>query len=164
MSQLSRREYTLQRLERLSPEDRQPLYRRFAYDRALVIRQWDALDETALRHEQEFLRLDLVFPLLYGGALAFSLFMASAMLGLGSKGGWVIAPALITVLADWTENLVQLGQLKLYQTKGGAELQAGWIQIASLATSLKLVSSIAASLVLVLMVILIIRSGGQASY
>jgi hypothetical protein len=41
----------------------------------------------------------------------------------------------IEVVADWTENLIQLGQLRLFAAEG--TLQPGWIQIASIATIVK---------------------------
>ncbi|HXO29397.1 MAG TPA: hypothetical protein VOA80_18755 [Thermoanaerobaculia bacterium] len=54
----------------------------------------------------------------------------------------------ITVLADWTENLVQLAQLSRYSAGGAPALQAAWIRVASAATSLKLTFFSASSLLL----------------
>jgi len=51
-----------------------------------------------------------------------------------------MGPVAVTVLADWTENLLQLGQLRRYTEDGEAGLQPGWIRIASAATNLKMLS------------------------
>jgi len=50
---------------------------------------------------------------------------------------WLLAPVLIGAVADWIENLIQLSQLRIFTASPKAGLQPGWIQIASVATSLK---------------------------
>jgi hypothetical protein len=119
-------------------DDRKPLNQRFGgYDSAAVSRHWTILrEDNALDAERSFLKLDLVFPLLYGGALAASLLIAWQALGLPFGRAWLIAPVAVTVLSDWTENLVQLGQLRRFMESKA--LQASLIQIASAATILKL--------------------------
>ena len=57
-----------------------------------------------------------------------------------------MAPVIINVVADWTENLIQFRQLRLFTAEG--TLQPGWIQIAGIATMLK-VSLFCASYLLV---------------
>jgi len=105
------------------------------YDKSVVQRQWSLLaNKNLLGKEQLFLKLDLAFPLLYGSAYATSLWMAWAALGRRFNPVWILLPVLIVVLADWTENLVLLGQIKRYPV----ELQDGWIQAASIATRVKL--------------------------
>ena len=111
-----------------------PLNRRFHYDKGDAETYWNAFKD--LGAEKRFLEIDLVFPFLYGGALAAGLLMAWAWQGRPFHPAWLLAPLLITLLADWTENLVQLGQLKRHLA--GSGLQAGWIQVASTATALKL--------------------------
>jgi hypothetical protein len=111
-----------------------PLNMRFHYDKAEVETFWRAFAD--VRRELVFLRLDLVFPLLYGGTLAASLWIARARLGLGLSPLWLLAPVALTVLADWTENLVQLGQLPRFLD--GSGVQEGWIRLASAATATKL--------------------------
>jgi hypothetical protein len=60
------------------------------------------------------------------------------------------------MLADWTENLVQLAQLRRYARDGADALQGGWIGIASAATTMKLVGSGIASLALLALVAIIL--------
>ena len=60
------------------------------------------------------------------------------MLGKTFSPVWLIGPAALTMIADWTENLVQLNQLRLYIESGKDGLEPRWIQIASVATIVKL--------------------------
>lgn len=112
-----------------------PLNRRFHYGKEDAEKYWNAF-KNEIGTEQTFLEMDLVFPFLYGGALAASLLMAWAWLGRAYNPFWILLPLFLTLLADWTENLVQLGQLKRHLA--GIGLQDGWIQVASTATALKL--------------------------
>lgn len=125
-----------------------PLNRRFHYDKGDAQKYWDAFED--IRTEERFLEMDLVFPFLYGGALAASLLMAWAWLGRTLNPVWILAPLFITLFADWTENYVQLGQLKRHLDRTG--LQDGWIQVASAATALKLSFFYATWLLLFLLV------------
>ena len=108
------------------------------YDTTAVARHWDVLDERALQSERRFLELDLIFPTFYGTALAFALWLAWAAAGTTFSPVWIIVLVAITMIADWTENLIHLSQLQLYMQSGHIGLQPGWIQIASVATSVKL--------------------------
>jgi hypothetical protein len=140
MTRLSGRERELHFLSTLNPADAKTLDSRLSYDVGTVSRQWGKLQEAGLLSiERYFLELDLAFPFLYGGALAMSLLMAWASLGRPFSPAWLMAPIVVTVVADWTENLVQLAQLNRFQANGAAGLQAGWIGTASIATLLKLV-------------------------
>lgn len=137
--------------EKASIEDRKPLYQRLlGYDADAVARHWGALDKSALKIEQNFLKIDLVFPFLYGAALVGALLIAWSSLERPFHSVWLVSPVVIAALADWTENLVQLAQLRRYVEKAG--LQPGWIQIASFATSVKLVVFAGACLLLVYLV------------
>ncbi len=157
MFEISGRERVTQSLvDKAEPADRKPLYRRLTYDVDAVKRHWGALDGEALRAERRFLQLDLLFPLLYGAALAFCLVMAWEALGRRFNPAYVLAPVLITVLADWAENLLQIRQLNNYVAGGGTMLQAGWICVASIATLLKLLFFGGASLTLILLVCLML--------
>ncbi|HYN22425.1 MAG TPA: hypothetical protein VE078_15800 [Thermoanaerobaculia bacterium] len=111
-----------------------PINRRFHYDTHDVQQYWKAFKDVGT--EKRFLELDLVFPFLYCGALAASLLMAWASLGRTFNPAWILAPLVITLLADWTENLTQLKQLQRFLD--GLALQENWIRIASTATALKL--------------------------
>jgi hypothetical protein len=154
MSELSNRARTTQLLTNAKPADRKPLAQRLTYDVDAVKGHWGALDGEALRDERRFLQLDLLFPLLYGAALAFSLVMAWDALGRRFNVAYVLAPVLITVLADWVENSLQLGQLANYTA--GTMLQEGSIRVASIATLLKLLFFSGASLALILLVCLLL--------
>lgn len=158
MSEMSDRERVMERLSQAAaPADQKPLNQRLCYDVAAVHRHWGALDDTARHAERRFLELDLIFPFLYGVALATSLLMAWASLGRPFNPAWVLAPVVITLLADWTENLVQLGQIKRYIiTSNETALQAGWIQVASTATMLKLLLFGGVSLLLLWLVALVL--------
>jgi hypothetical protein len=111
-----------------------PLYMRVHYDKEDAAKYWHGFKD--IRTEERFLEMDLVFPFLYGGALAASLLTAWAALGRPYNPVWILAPLFIALLADWTENFVQIGQLQRHLA--GIGLQDGWIQVASTATALKL--------------------------
>lgn len=111
-----------------------PLNLRFHYDKGDAERYWNAFQDIGA--EQRFLEIDLLFPFLYCGTLAAGLLMAWAGLGRPFHPAWILAPLLLVLVADWTENLVQIGQLKRHLAGIGA--QDGWIQVASTATALKL--------------------------
>jgi len=101
-----------------------------------------------------------VFPFLYGAALAGALLLAWVALGRPFHPLWFISPVVITALADWTENIVQLSQLQRYVEKGKSGLEAPWVQTASIATVLKLVFFSGASLLLVCLVVwMVLRAG-----
>lgn len=89
-----------------------------------------------LEIERRFLELDLIFPLAYGGALMISLLWAWGNLGKPFTVHWLLFPVVLTMLADWVENLTQLHQLSLFQAE--QPLQKLWIQLASVATVIKL--------------------------
>lgn len=139
MTQLSGREQETEFLSTLDSSDAKPLAGRFSYDVDAVARQWGKLrDAGLLRIERYFLELDLIFPFLYGGALAVGLLLAWAALDRPFSPLWIMAPVAVTMIADWTENLVQLAQMNRFQVDQ-AGLQQGWIGAASIATSLKVV-------------------------
>ena len=149
MAAASGRERVDERLQQhAAAEDRRPLNQRFRYDRAAVERHWGALDEGALEAERTFLELDLVFPLAYGAAFAFSLLMAWASLGRPLNPAWLLVIVGLTVVSDWVENLVLLEQLRRYLSGGAEPLQSAWIATASVATTLKLLSFTVMSIVL----------------
>jgi hypothetical protein len=139
MSHLSGRDRVIERLRQLpDAADRRPLNSRLHYDAAAVQRHWGALDPSTLAAEQRSLELDLIFPLLYGAALASSLLLAWAALGRPFNPAWVIAPVAITILSDWTENLVLLSQSRLFALIPSTPPDSSWIAVATTATTLKL--------------------------
>ena len=145
---------------RAAAADRRPLHFRLGYSTDEVSRYWAALasDDTALRAEQRFLHLDLMFPLVYGTGLMAGLGMAWRLLGRPFNSMWLAAPVVITVLADWIENLVQIAQLVRYVEGGPSALQDDWIRLASGATIAKLSGFAAASLCLVVLLVMTIRA------
>ena len=109
--------------------------------------------------ERRFLEYDLTFPTFYGGALIASLLWTSTALLGGGLPWLVISPVIVGMLADWTENLVQLEQLHRYVPGQASSLDANAIHVASLATVVKLVSlSIASITLLVIVGALLTRS------
>jgi hypothetical protein len=163
MGAISNRQEVQARLRAVAKaEDQKPLNQRAWYDLADADRHWGALDSETRAAEQLFLELDLVFPFLYGAALATSLLLAWAALGRDFSPLWTVAPVIITVVADWTENLVQLGQLRAYARAGREALAAGWIQVASAATLVKLAFFGISSVLLVVLVGLIVARSFKA--
>jgi hypothetical protein len=153
MGKLSGRQQLTQRLSRAKPEDKRGLgLRILGYDLEAVSRRWGMLDPSTRAVERRGLEIDLIFPFLYGGTLAAALLLVWAALGRPFPPVWLVSPVAITMLADWTENLVQLGQLSRFDASGQAGLQPGWIQIASAATMTKLVFYGGSSLLLVVLV------------
>lgn len=140
MSMLSGHNYVTKQLRaNAASKDRKGLNERLlGYDTDAVARHWGVLDERALHSERRFLQLDLVFPFFYGAALAFALWQAWTAVGKTFSSVWLVVLVAITMIADWTENLIQLSQLRLYMENGKDGLQPGWIQIASAATTVKL--------------------------
>jgi len=161
MSKLSGRPQVTQRLrDYAKAEDRTPLGLRIGgYNLEAVSRHWGALDTATLKLERRALELDLVFPFFYGGALAAALLLAWAALNRPFDPVWLIVPVAITVVADWTENLLQLGQLRLFEASGKDGLRSGWIQIASTATTTKLAFFCGSSLLLIGLVVWMLVSG-----
>lgn len=144
---------------RALPAKETPLGFRLGYDADDARSHWSAFDYEALRAEQRFLELDLVYPFLYGSALAFSLFIAWTSLGRPFNSLWLVTPSFIMVLADWTENLAQLHEMKRFINNRATSLNPNWIRIASVATTLKWVFVAGMSLFLIsLVVVMVFRS------
>lgn len=122
---------------------RLPLNQRlYGYGVKAVRDYWGALKEQGkLGEEEKALRKDLFFPPFYGGALLLSSILAwSRWLAAppGAPDWLVFGFPLAAILSDWTENLIQLRELALFQREG--RLEHGLIHVASAATSLKLIS------------------------
>lgn len=114
-----------------------PLYARIIYNKDDVTAFWGAMDKDALAGERRFLLTDLVFPLWYGAAFA------AAHVCLHGRTStavdvvpWLI-PMFITVVADWTENVLHLWQFKRFRNGQDNAVSAGWIRVASIATDIK---------------------------
>lgn len=121
------------------------------YSAEEVAAHWGLLNESGLASERRFLRADLFYTLFYGGALATAILLGRRRAGLTTPPLAAVAPVVSAILADWTENLVQLGQLDLFKQDGAVALDASWVAVASAATSLKW-ASLGACLVLLVWV------------
>lgn len=158
MAQISGRELVLNHLrQHAALQDQTPLNQRLHYDTDAVQRHWGALEPVTLATERHFLELDLVFPLLYGTAFAVSLLIAWAALGRPFNPAWLIALIGIMIVSDWTENLVLLGQLRHFDGEVSS-LQSTWIAVASIATLLKLTFFGLASIAVVVLAAMSLRS------
>lgn len=116
-----------------------PLNRRwFGYGAEDAKAYWSWLESTGRQTEKTFLTLDLLFPFLYGGALAASLWWIWMTLGRPFHPAWILAPLVMITMADWLENLIQLAQLRHYMESNGQYVQSLWIQLAGCATIIKL--------------------------
>jgi len=153
MSKMSNHQLVTQRLQEAGLK---PLNRRLGYDLSEVRRCWGALNKSAISAEQRFLELDLVFPFVYGGAFVASLLIAWVLLGRPFNPIWFMAPVAITILADWIENLTQLNQIKRYLNDGETALEANWIRVASVATTVKLLVFSGVTIFLLTLTVLII--------
>ena len=99
---------------------------------------WKGITKKGRIAEEKFLKYDLVFPLIYGGAVATSLLWARAKVGWPTHLAWIIIPLAIVFIADWTENLIQLEQLKKFRNTGPNNISPSWIRVASFFTVIKL--------------------------
>ena len=138
------------------PPNPKPLNTRWSYRVDDVAEFWGALGPAGDVAEQRFLKYDLVFPLAYGGTLAASLLWLGRQAGLPGTV-LLVAPVVVGVISDWTENVVQLQQIQLYTAKGRQALQRRAVRIASIATAVKLGSLCTAYMTLVGLGLFLIR-------
>ena len=114
-----------------------PLHFRFGgYDAADVRAYWDCLGADGQLAELRFLNLDLLFPLFYGGTLLLGLFLLWNGLGRPFPRFWLTVPVLVNLVVDWTENLTLRRQL--HRFLGNESIQEGWISLAGVATTVKI--------------------------
>ncbi|MEP7308757.1 MAG: hypothetical protein ABJA98_24890 [Acidobacteriota bacterium] len=147
-----------QALESSLPADYKPPNSRFGYSVDDIDRFWTALGPSGRAAERRFLLYDLTFPLFYGGSLMISLLWMLTILGRSWPAGLIVSPVVIAAVADWTENLVHLSQLKRYSDAQRAGLHVGAIELGSAATIVKILGVIVASFTLLfLFAMLVIR-------
>ena len=141
--------------------DLKPLNQRFGYRLQDVEQAWEALGKEGRSAEKTFLELDLVFPFLYGAALATGLLLAWAALGRPFHPAWIVAPLAVTLLADWVENLVQHSQIDRFNPAETVRmgLQEAAIQVASTATLVKLLFFYGSWLFLLCLVVALLVKG-----
>lgn len=110
------------------------------YGPRTIEERWRALEgragQTDLRAaERRLLLIDLAFPPIYGGALAMGLVVAWWKGGKQIDLCLVLAPAIVAVVTDWTENLALLG---------ASGRTSRWIHLAGIATAVKNLGILAA--------------------
>jgi hypothetical protein len=151
LQRISGRRLVAIQLQKLTDKkDRQGLGLRFqGYNAAQVKTHWGGLGADERVIEQHFLWMDQVFAPLYGFAFYYALSQASQYLDDPLPPAALIALVCAMVVADWTENTLQLQQLRRLDSGEDAELQTGWVRVASIATQIKLACvSIAVALLL----------------
>jgi hypothetical protein len=117
---------------------RDTLNTRWHYDAQDIDRFWSALQETGRAAERKFLLEDLIFPVLYGGALAFSLLWLLPRTQLSWTPRLVVLPVVAGVIGDWTENLTQLALLRSYVPQHPDSLNSIAVNLSTFATAVKL--------------------------
>ncbi|WP_297324198.1 ATP-binding protein [Nitrosomonas sp.] len=140
---LSGRKLVTLQLDKLAnKKDRQNLGIRFTgYTAEQVKSHWSVLGADERMIEQRFLTMDLIFAPIYGATFLYALLKGAEYLDFPFSPAMLVALICTMILADWTENTIQLQQLK-HMNQRGAVLQSGWIRIASLATQIKLLCGI----------------------
>lgn len=139
LSGASGRAAVIRQLSEERHESPRPLSRRwFGYGADAVKEYWFWLKPAGRWAEKTFLTLDLLFPFLYGGALAVSLWWVWMALERPFHPTWILAPLALITMADWLENLIQLAQLRYYVSSNEQSVQSGWIRLSSCATIVKL--------------------------
>lgn len=135
------------RQRRNQPASEPPNLRFRGYDAADTMEYWEWLGPEGSRAELRFLRADMVFPFWYAGCLLASMYFALVALEHPLSSAVAVAPVAVAVVADWVENLIHIRQLRRFM--GGQPVQVGEIQLASLATSTKLLFFWGSTLIMV---------------
>lgn len=110
----------------------------FGSERKAAKKYWSWLNALGRQAGEKCPALDLLFSLVYGGALAANLWWVWATVGHPFHPAWIVAPLAMILTADWTENLIQLAQLRPYVPSNEGRIQNLWIQMSSCATMIKL--------------------------
>jgi hypothetical protein len=132
------------------------------YRPADVEQYWAALGPEGRGVEIQSLRIDLAFPLLYGAAMGWALLTGKKTLRGRASVAWLL-PLVATVIADWTENGIQLSQLRAYVSRGASSLDTNLIGIASWATTTKLVLFVATYLIILIVGVQLIVAAVRTS-
>lgn len=110
----------------------------FGYDTNAAKGYWDWLTCVERQAEKTFLTKDVLFPFVYGGALAASLWWVWATVGRPFNPAWIVAPLAMILTADWIEHLIQLAQLRHYVLSNEGRMHNFWIQVSSGTTTITL--------------------------
>lgn len=136
--------------QRRSEPASEPLNFRFrGYDVQAVAAYWQWLGADGRAAELRFLKADLVFPIWYAGLMLASIATGWLALDRPWPLGLLAAPVLVTVVADWVENLEHIAQLARFHRS--EPLQAARVRLASVATSVKLLMFWLSTLLMVLL-------------
>lgn len=131
----------------------------YGYNAAEAKTYWDALRDEGRKAEIRLLQFDLLFPLLYGAALAFSVMTLWSALDIRTSMAWFLVPVIAAVITDWIETAILLQQVKNFDSTG--TFDAGQIQVASIATIAKSISiALSALLIISFAVMLLSRDRG----
>lgn len=151
-----------ERLEAPAAKEIKPLQQRpFGYTDAEAQTYWNALGPAGQHAELRLLKMDLLFVLLYGGAIAFATVMAWTLLETRFSAFWFLIPIFIVMVADWSETSLHLNQLGRF-ADGGA-LDAGTIRLASSFTIAKLWLICVSAVVVIAMVAVVFVNGVRSS-
>ena len=104
-------------------------FRYKGYNQTDAEHYWTWLGNAGRVAEQRFLTADLFFPFVYRGTMLTRLLLAWVWLERPFNSMCVMIPVAVTVLADWTENFVQLRELGHFVP--GEPQQDSWIQVAA---------------------------------
>lgn len=105
---------------------------------AAAKRRWSWLNGAARQATDKFPAWDVLFPFVYGGALAVSLWWVWATLGHPFHPAWIAVPLAMILTADWTEHLIQLVQLRHYLPSTEGRIPDLWVRISNCVTIIKL--------------------------
>lgn len=101
-------------------------------------RCWPWLNEATRQATEKFPARSVLFPVVYGGALAVNLWWVWETLGHPFYPAWIVAPLAMILTADWTEHLLQLAQLSHSVSSNKSRAQNLWLEISGCATTITL--------------------------
>ena len=110
----------------------------FGHGLEAAARYWSWLIGVGQQAGETFQFIDVLFPFVYGGALASSLWWVWTTSGHPFHPAWIAAPLAMILTADWTEHLIQLVQLRHYLPSTEGRIQSLWVRISNCATIIKL--------------------------
>ena len=113
-------------------------HRWYGYGTDAAKAYWSGLTSGGRQAQGQFLTLELLFPFLYGGVLAVSLWWVWMALERPFHPAWILVPLALVTLADWLENLGQAVQLRYFTSSHEPCAKSLWIQLARCSTIMKI--------------------------
>lgn len=101
-------------------------------------RCWSWINEAARQATEKFPARSVLFPFVYGCALAVNLWWAWETLGHPFYPAWIVAPLAMILTADWTEHLLQLAQLSHSVSTSQGRAQNLWLELSGCAITITL--------------------------